>query len=133
MVTSPGNSSKSQIKPRIFHQKKVDLQDALPLDTPFSVHIDVCSLCNFKCTFCFQNDKEGMKESGVKWGMMEVDTFKKCVDDLKKFPNKIKKIKIGKNFCRKLPKINLSPNGPLILIKSILFGSNPKMSFPKTI
>ena len=27
-----------------------------------------------------------MKESGVSWGMMEVDTFKKCVDDLKKLP-----------------------------------------------
>ena len=67
----------------IYHQKKQSLQDVVPLDTPFSVHIDICSLCNFKCTFCFQNDKKGMKESGVSWGMMEVDTFKKCVDDLK--------------------------------------------------
>ena len=95
MGTSSGSSNKSVIKPRVFHQKKVALQDHLPLDTPFSVHIDVCSLCNFKCTFCFQHDKAGMKESGVNWGMMEVETFKSCVDDLKKFPNKIKKIKIG--------------------------------------
>ena len=36
-----------------------------------------------------------MKESGVSWGMMDVDVFKKCVDDLKRFPEKIKKIKIG--------------------------------------
>ena len=36
-----------------------------------------------------------MKESGVEWGMMDIDIFKSCVDDLKKFPNKIKKIKIG--------------------------------------
>ena len=93
MVSSP--DKKSTVKPRIYHQKKQSLQDVVPLDTPFSVHIDICSLCNFKCTFCFQNDKKGMKESGVSWGMMEVDTFKKCVDDLKKFPQRIKKIKIG--------------------------------------
>ena len=85
----------STIKPRVYHQKKQALQDALPLDTPFSVHIDVCSLCNFKCTFCFQHDKQGMKDSGVEWGMMDIDIFKSCVDDLSKFPKKIKKIKIG--------------------------------------
>ena len=85
----------STVKPRVYHQKKQPLQDVLPLDTPFSVHIDVCSLCNFTCTFCFQNDKKGMKESGVNWGMMDLSTFKSCVDDLKKFPRKIKKIKIG--------------------------------------
>jgi radical SAM protein with 4Fe4S-binding SPASM domain len=85
----------STIKPRVYHQQKQALQDALPLDTPFSVHIDVCSLCNFTCTFCFQNDKQGMKDAGVKWGLMDIDIFKSCVDDLKKFPNKIKKIKIG--------------------------------------
>ena len=89
------DTPKSKIKPRVYHQKKTPLQDKLPLDTPYSVHIDICSLCNFKCTFCFQNDKKGMKDSGVEWGMMAVDTFKKCVDDLKKFPNRIKKIKIG--------------------------------------
>jgi len=85
----------SEVKPRIFHQPKQNLVDVLPLSTPFSVHLDVCSSCNFTCTFCFQNDKKGMKESGVSWGMMDVDVFKKCVDDLKRFPEKIKKIKIG--------------------------------------
>lgn len=85
----------STIKPRVFHQKKQQLQDVLPLDTPFSVHIDVCSICNFKCTFCFQHDKEGMKKANVEWGMMSIDVFKSCVDDLKKFPSKVKKVKIG--------------------------------------
>lgn len=85
----------SVVKPRIYHQKKVSLSDALPLDTPFSVHIDVCSLCNFRCTFCFQHDKKGMKESGVDWGMMDLSVFKSCVDDLKNFPTRIKKVKIG--------------------------------------
>ncbi len=85
----------STIKPRVFHQEKTELQNVLPLDTPFSVHIDVCSVCNFKCTFCFQHDKKGMQKSGVKWGMMDIEIFKRTVDDLKKFPRKIKKVKIG--------------------------------------
>ena len=83
------------IKPRVFHQQKQDLSSILPLDTPFSVHIDICSTCNFKCTFCFQSDKAGMKNAGITWGKMDIDVFKSCVDDLKKFPNKIKKVKIG--------------------------------------
>ncbi|WP_415399207.1 radical SAM/SPASM domain-containing protein [Synechococcus sp. W4D4] len=85
----------SEVKPRIFHQPKQNLADILPLDTPFSVHLDVCSTCNFTCTFCFQNDKQGMKDANISWGMMDLQVFKRCVDDLKKFPQKIKKIKIG--------------------------------------
>tara|TARA_Y100000590_G_scaffold459562_1_gene616951 strand:- start:9198 stop:10274 length:1077 start_codon:yes stop_codon:yes gene_type:complete len=83
------------IKPRIYHQKKQKLEDVAPLKTPFSVHIDVCSLCNFKCSFCFQADVLGKKEKKFPHGMMKMDLFKKTVDDLKAFPDKIKKIKIG--------------------------------------
>ena len=36
-----------------------------------------------------------MKDAGIKWGTMDLSIFKSCVDDLKKFPQKIKKIKIG--------------------------------------
>ena len=50
------------VKPRIHHQKKQKLEDVVPLKTPFSVHIDVCSYCNFKCSFCFQADVLGKKK-----------------------------------------------------------------------
>ena len=52
-------------------------------------------MCNFKCSFCFQADVLGKKEKGFPHGMMKMDLFKKTVDDLKSFPEKIKKIKIG--------------------------------------
>ncbi len=48
-----GANINAVVKPRIHHQKKQKLEDVIPLKTPFSVHIDVCSLCNFKCSFCF--------------------------------------------------------------------------------
>ena len=83
------------VQPRIYSAKKVTLEDQIPLKTPFSAHIDVASLCNFKCSFCFQADNVAMKKAGLKRDFMSVELFKKIVDDLSGFESKIKKIKIG--------------------------------------
>lgn len=83
------------VQPRIYSAPKVRLEDQVPLRTPFSAHIDVSSLCNFKCSFCFQADSVAMKKADLKRGMMPVDLFKKIVDDLGEFDDKLKKIKIG--------------------------------------
>lgn len=89
------NNISAVIQPRIHSAAKVPLEDQVPLNTPFSVHIDVCSVCNYKCSFCFQADSQAMKAVGLKRGMMDLALFKKIVDDLKAFDQKIKKIKIG--------------------------------------
>lgn len=81
---------KAKILPRIHSSQKGDLAKAIPLSTPYSVHIDPCSLCNFKCNFCFQSQKNKPKQ-----GMMDWFTFLKILTQLKEFPEKIKKIKIG--------------------------------------
>ena len=86
---------KAKLQPRIFSAKKEILEDVVPLETPISAHIDVCSVCNFRCSFCFQADKAGMKAVGLKTGYMELHLFKKIVNDLKKFKSKLKKVKIG--------------------------------------
>lgn len=83
------------IRPRIHSANKSPLQDLVPLSTPISVHIDVSSVCNYKCSFCFQADQEGMKKVGLKRGFMEMSMFKKVVDECNQFPEKIKKIKLG--------------------------------------
>jgi molybdenum cofactor biosynthesis enzyme MoaA len=83
------------VRPRIHSADKKPLQDLLPLRTPISAHVDISSICNYRCSFCFQADTKGMKEVGLKRGWMEVDMFKKIVDGFKEFPDKIKKIKIG--------------------------------------
>ena len=90
----PNGKISAVVKPRIYHQKKQKLEELVPLQTPFSVHIDVCSLCNFKCSFCFQADIFGKKDKKFPHGMMKMDLFKKTVEDLKAFPDRIKKIKI---------------------------------------
>ena len=83
------------VRPRIYSREKKPLEEIVPLKTPFSVHIDVSSLCNFRCSFCFQADTAGMKAVGLGRGFMPVPMFKKIVDDLVEFNQVIKKIKIG--------------------------------------
>ncbi|MBF0436868.1 MAG: radical SAM protein [Magnetococcales bacterium] len=83
------------IQARVNSSEKVALEDVVPLRTPFSAHIDVSSVCNFKCSFCFQADTERIKAVNLKRGMMSVELFKRIVDDLKQFPDRFKKVKIG--------------------------------------
>jgi MoaA/NifB/PqqE/SkfB family radical SAM enzyme len=86
---------KAKIIARVFNSEKTQLENAIPLEVPYSVHIDVCSICNFKCTFCFQSNPWAMKKKGYKYGFMDLDLFKKIADDLAQFKHKIRKVKIG--------------------------------------
>ncbi len=68
------------------------LQDVIPLKTPYAVFLDVCDVCNFKCNFCaVQNDK---KKRSFMRGIMSYELFKKCVDDLSEFPDKLKVLRV---------------------------------------
>ena len=89
------SDSEVVVRPRIHSAKKRPLEELVPLKTPISAHVDISSLCNYRCSFCFQADTQGMKDVGLKRGFMEFSMFKKIVDDFKEFPDKIKKIKIG--------------------------------------
>jgi MoaA/NifB/PqqE/SkfB family radical SAM enzyme len=86
---------KAKLVPRVFNSEKTALENVVPLDTPYSVHIDICSICNFKCNFCFHSNPEAMRKKGYKYGLMSFDLFKKITDDLKLFNQKIRKVKIG--------------------------------------
>lgn len=92
-MSNPEHSAK--VQPRIYSAPKVPLEDRVPISTPLSVHIDVSSICNYKCSFCFQADHKAMKSVDLKRGKMSLELFKKVVDDLAEFDEKIKKIKIG--------------------------------------
>ena len=89
------DSEKVVVRPRIYAAEKRPLEELVPLKTPISAHVDISSLCNYRCSFCFQADTKGMKDVGLKRGFMEFSMFKKIIDDFKEFPDSIKKIKIG--------------------------------------
>ena len=70
--------------------KRTKLADVIPLDTPFLVQIFPVYACNFKCSYCiFSIDKS--KRSFISDKMiMDFDLYKRCVDDIAKFPKKLK-------------------------------------------
>ena len=49
---------------------------------PPCVQIEPASVCNFKCVFCYQVDKSFSNKNSGYMGYMELDLFKKVVDEL---------------------------------------------------
>ncbi|TAN34195.1 radical SAM protein [Patescibacteria group bacterium] len=73
--------------------KRTPLSEALPLDTPFAVQIFPIYACVFKCCYCIfsvEPSKRGFISDKI---MMDLSLYKKCVDDMAKFPGKIKVIR----------------------------------------
>ncbi|MEE9193854.1 MAG: radical SAM protein [Thermodesulfobacteriota bacterium] len=74
-------------------EPRVKLAEVVPLSTPYLVIIDVANICNFKCNFCFQSvDKSRLRDMGFKPNIMDIEIFKKTINEVKKFPEQIKRI-----------------------------------------
>ncbi|MCI6649826.1 MAG: radical SAM protein [Lachnospiraceae bacterium] len=71
-------------------KNRTKLEEAIPLDTPMVCHIELTNVCNFRCAFCATLDDKYC--SSIPKGMMSYTLFTKIVDDLSKFPKKIKRV-----------------------------------------
>jgi radical SAM protein with 4Fe4S-binding SPASM domain len=70
--------------------KRSELADALPLSTPYIVQIFPIYACNFKCNYCiFYVDKK-KRHFVSSQNIMKLEVLEKCVDEMKRFPEKIK-------------------------------------------
>ena len=122
----------AKVQARVDSSQKVSLEDVIPLETPFSAHIDVSSVCNFKCSFCFQADNAGMKAANLKRGMMPMELFTKIVDELAQFPDQLKKVKIGNHgeptLHPELPEMMAYLNSKKITRTIELFTNGSKLS-----
>jgi len=70
--------------------KRTKLADVIPLDTPFVVQIFPVYACNFKCCYCIfsiDKSKRGFISDKI---VMDFDLYKKCIDEIALFPNKVK-------------------------------------------
>lgn len=65
------------------------LIDALPLATPFGLHICPTTYCNFKCYYCTMS-RGGASISDVNRKFMDMKLYKLLIEQLKEFPNKLK-------------------------------------------
>jgi len=77
--------------------KREKLHEVIPLSTPYVVYIDPTNLCNFKCEFCPTSDYSLLKEVGRKQTSIDLATFKKIIDDIKEFDQKLKLLSLYKD------------------------------------
>lgn len=97
-------SANSEKVDMFFDKNRVYLKDVLPLDTPFSINIEISSLCNIHCKYCIHSLKENELKKVHKLSVMQMETFIKIIDQLKEFPQKIKTLCIngvGEPLCNK--------------------------------
>ncbi len=89
---------KAKMKPRIDLENRTRLETVIPLKTPFIINIDPSDRCNFQCKFCPTGDRELMKQTaGRNHGPMEFGLYKKIIDDICGFPDKVKVIRLYKD------------------------------------
>lgn len=108
----------AEIKPRAEVDERTDLKEVLPLSTPFTIFIDPSDVCNFQCTFCPTGDRKLMKNIQRTPTKMDFELFKKIVDDISKFNNPIKLLRLHKdgepllnpNFSKMIQYAKKSPN-----------------------
>lgn len=72
--------------------KRTALQEVIPLETPFVLHIELTNVCNLKCKFCTEQNEDLMRKLGIQRGFMKRDVFESIIDNLKKFPKKLKRL-----------------------------------------
>lgn len=74
--------------------KRTKLAAVLPLKTPFVVQVFPIYGCNFKCSYCgifrMPKEKRGFISGKVS---MDFDLYKKCIDEMAEFPEKIKTLR----------------------------------------
>ena len=70
--------------------KRTKLAEVLPLDTPFVVQIFPIYACNFKCGYCIFSVNKAKRHFISDKIIMDFDLYKKCIDEIALFPNKVK-------------------------------------------
>lgn len=92
-----------------FNQNRNVLGEVIPLSTPYTVLIDISDMCNLRCNYCFRYDESIEAKDYRKNKLMDWKTFVRVVEQLKEFPEQIKRISLsnhGEPLCnRNLPQM----------------------------
>ncbi len=73
--------------------KRTPLKEVLPLSTPYVVQIFPIYACNFKCKYCIFSVEKSKRYFISDKAVMELELYKKCVDEMAQFPEKIKVVR----------------------------------------
>ena len=75
--------------------KRTMLRDDLPLNTPYLIQIFPAYACNFRCTFCLHSLDRSKHGYISDCAFMDIELYKKCIDDMKQFPRKLKMLRFA--------------------------------------
>lgn len=87
---------KAEYKSKLNLENRVELQNVIPLETPFLLYVDPSSLCNFRCQFCPTGYKSMVERAGYKRQILDFDVFKKLIDGLEEFSQPLKVLRMNK-------------------------------------
>ena len=73
--------------------KRSRLEDNLPLSTPYVVQIFPIYACNFKCNYCHFSVEKEKRKFVTDEVLLNLNLYKKCVDDMCAFPEKIRTLR----------------------------------------
>jgi len=76
----------------LLNKKRSPLSELIPLKTPFVIYVEPSGFCNLKCRFCPQGSGTTHKKA-----IMPIDLFKKLVNDVFQFKDKIQLLRICGN------------------------------------
>ena len=114
-----------------YGNDRTELQNVIPLETPFLLFVDPSSVCNFRCKFCpcgGANKELWSKDKKV--NIMPYEIYRRVIDSAAEFPQKLKTLRLYKegepllnkrlpdmiNYARKkdvASKIDFTTNGSL--------------------
>ncbi len=88
------------MKAEIIHGKSISgsraiLSKEIPLKTPYIVQIFPVYGCNFRCNYCIHSLEPSQRGFIAKKKYLDFELYKKCVDDISQFPQKIKMLRFG--------------------------------------
>ena len=71
------------------------LSDALPLDTPYLIQMFPSGACNFRCGFCIYALERSQRGQLSDCMFMDMGLYRKCIDDMRAFPQKLKMLRFA--------------------------------------
>ena len=101
-----------------FDENRSYLKDLIPLDSPFSMNVEVSSYCNIQCKYCSHSVSHNSGKN------MSIEQFDTLLSQIARFPKKLKKLVIngvGEPLC--------NPDFPLILKKAVQSHVADKVEF----
>ncbi len=87
----------AKYEPRISLEGRTKLETVIPLKVPFILFLDPSSRCNFRCTFCPTGNPDILKETNRATTLLDLDLYKKIIDDLAEFQSPLKVLRLYKD------------------------------------